>query len=125
MRKASLLNSGLSSSESIALIILLAKSIANLGRKAVGLWQAGISDMCLPWSANGVLGSERWCSGRVVGYPECDLESCWKWLSGEEELDQTARPIARSLQGRAGRQRTVLEPLEKCIHARKCGAETV
>jgi len=33
-------------------------------------------------------------------------------LSGEEELDQTVRPIARSLQGRAGRQRTVLEPLE-------------
>src|SRR5229473_4784048 len=33
-------------------------------------------------------------------------------MSGEEELDQTARLIARSLQGRAGRQRTVLEPLE-------------
>jgi hypothetical protein len=34
-------------------------------------------------------------------------------LSAEEELDQkTARLIARSLQGRAGRQRTVLEPLE-------------
>jgi hypothetical protein len=28
------------------------------------------------------------------------------------KLDQTARPITRSLQGRAGRQRTVLEPLD-------------
>ncbi len=33
-------------------------------------------------------------------------------LSGEEELDQTVRPIVRGLQGRAGRQRTVLEPSE-------------
>jgi len=31
-----------------------------------------------------------------------NLSATWK-VSGEEELDQTVRPIARSLQGRGGR----------------------
>ena len=54
----------------------------------------------------------------------------------EPDEAKAARPVLRglgpsngsgypvSLQGRAGRQRTVLEPLEKCIHARKSGTET-
>jgi hypothetical protein len=70
------------------------------------------------------------CSSRVTRKCYARFLEGWARViapgySAEEELDQTVRPIARSLQGRAGRQRTVLEPLEKCIHARKSGAETV
>jgi hypothetical protein len=46
---------------------------------------------------------------RITGVRPVKLLKMIVW---EEELDQTVRPIARSLQGRAGRQRTVLEPLE-------------
>ena len=52
---------------------------------------------------------------RITGVRPVKLLKMIVW---EEELDQTVRTIARSLQGRAGRQRTVLEPLEN-TNARK------
>src|SRR5712692_6404104 len=37
-----------------------------------------------------------------VALPECDLKSCWNDRLIKEEVDQTVRPVTRSLRGWSG-----------------------